>query len=71
MKINRKKRFIKAYKKLDWKIQNKFIETLWSFINDPFDKELNNHSLKWKYKWLRSINVTWDYRAVFKELSNW
>ncbi len=71
MKINRKKRFIKSFKKLDRKIQDKFIEVLISFTKNPFEEKLNNHSLKWEYQWLRSINVTWDYRAIFKELSNW
>jgi hypothetical protein len=40
-------------------------------MKNPFLVELNNHELNWKkYIWCRSINITWDYRAVFKELSN-
>ncbi len=71
MKIEYHKKFIKSYKKLDFTIRNKFQNKLLKFINNPFLEELNNHSLKWKFIWKRSINITWDYRAIFKEKSNW
>ena len=71
MKVKKIKRFIKSYNKLDRKIKLKFDEKLVIFMEDPFLKELNNHWLKWKYLWLRSIDVTWDFRAIFKEYPNW
>jgi mRNA-degrading endonuclease YafQ of YafQ-DinJ toxin-antitoxin module len=40
------------------------------FSENYSDKKLNNHALKWDFLWLRSINVTWDYRIIFKDLSN-
>ena len=71
MIIDRKKKFNKSFVKLNRKIQDKFIERLNIFIKNPFDEKLNNHWLKWKYLWLRSIDVTWDFRAIFKEYPNW
>lgn len=70
MEIRRSKKFDKMFCKLDNKIQIKVIKTLENFILDPFDKVLNNHWLTWEYKYFRSINVTWDYRIIFLELSD-
>lgn len=59
MIVKRKKKFIKSYEKLNRKIQ------------DKFDKSLRNHTLTWEYLWYRSIDITWDYRVIFKEYPNW
>lgn len=71
MKIAKLKKFIKSYNKLPKKVQLKFDSKLIEFIENPFKKELNNHPLNKEYLWCRSINVTGDYRAVFKEYPNW
>jgi len=71
MNIKETKRYIKSYNKRAYKLKVKIFETLTKFVNDPFHKDLRNHSLKWKLKWIRSMNVTWDYRILFRELSNW
>ena len=71
MRIIRKEKFTKQYAKLNSKIKDRVIDILILFWINPFDIKLNNHSLSWKYLWLRSINVTWDFRIVFKELSKW
>jgi len=65
------KKFDKSYHKLPIKIQDKFNEKLILFEEDKLNILLNNHGLSWKLKWLNSINVTWYYRAIFKESSNW
>jgi mRNA-degrading endonuclease YafQ of YafQ-DinJ toxin-antitoxin module len=65
------KQFSKSFNKLDHKIRVKFWERVSIFKADPFDQILNNHALVWKLKWKRSINVTWDFRAIFKEYPNW
>ena len=67
MNIFKTKRFTKSYKKLHQKIQMKFAEKLKIFIEDPSDIRLRNHSLQWEYQWLRSIDITWDYRLIFRE----
>lgn len=71
MKIDYVKSFLKSYKKLDLKIQKKFDEKVLIFQKDHFNILLNNHALTWKYKWFRSISITWDFRAIFKEYPNW
>jgi mRNA-degrading endonuclease RelE of RelBE toxin-antitoxin system len=45
MKIDYHRDFTKDYKKIDFKIRDKFKEKLRLFMNNPFLKELNNHSL--------------------------
>lgn len=47
-----KKNFVKAFERLK----------KWF----PFEKEWNVHKLKWKYGIYRSINVTGDYRIIFR-----
>lgn len=71
MIIKSKKSFDKSYKKLDLKIKNKFKERLKIFVKNPFDKILDNHALTWNYKGHRSIDITWDFRAIFKEYPDW
>jgi len=65
------KQFSKSFNKLDSNIRLKFWERVFLFKTNPFDPILNNHALVWKLKWKRSINVNWDFRAIFKEYPNW
>ncbi len=71
MKIDYVKSFLKSYNKLDKKIQLKFDKKVEIFQETPFEKFLNNHPLNWKYEWFRSINITWDFRAIFREYPDW
>lgn len=71
MKIIETRKFIKSRKKLSKKLQIKLIEKIKIFKEDHFHPLLNNHWLAWNYNWLRSINITWDYRLIFRELSDW
>src|SRR5438270_4768 len=47
-----------------------FFDTLQLFIEDPDHPILRNHALKEKFAGLRSIDITGDYRAVFKETTS-
>lgn len=67
MKIIYKKKFQKQIKKLWWGVRVKFDSQILLFKKNKFDIRLNNHSLNGKYIWLRSINVTWDIRALYYE----
>ena len=67
MIIKYKKKFKKHFEKIDNNIQQKTISKIDLFQINPFNKSLNNHALTWEYLWFRSINITWDYRAVFRE----
>jgi addiction module RelE/StbE family toxin len=48
-------------------IQEAFFGTLELFLADPHHSKLRNHELKKRFTGYRSIDVTEDWRAVFKE----
>lgn len=58
--------FTKDFKKLPSKTKKKFKERLTLFEKDEYDPILNSHQLKGKYQGYRSINVTGDIRAIYK-----
>ena len=71
MKIGRidfSKRFEKDLRKAPRKIQIAFRSRLEVFLTDKFNPVLNNHALTGRYAGYRSINITGDWRAVFREL---
>jgi len=70
MTIQYHKNFLKKYKKLSLKLQTKIQKQISFFINSPYSPQLRNHPLKGKYKIYRSINITGDWRAIFKEQNN-
>ena len=65
MKIKFKKRFAKQFDKSTIKIQNAFYAKIKIFQNNQFNQILNNHQLTGKYKGLRSINISGDWRAIY------
>ena len=71
MIISYSKNFNKSFKKVDKKIQKKFDEKVEIFFHNPNNPILNNHPLNWEFSWFRSINISWDYRAIFREYPNW
>ncbi len=54
------------FKTLKTKIDQRFF----LFMDDPFNPVLNNHPLIGRYKGYRSINITADYRAVYKSIND-
>lgn len=64
------KNFEKKYTKLPLAIRQRFKERCDLLTANPFDTALHNHMLKGKYKGYRSINITGDYRAVYKLIEN-
>jgi addiction module RelE/StbE family toxin len=67
MRVTYKKQFDKDFKKLPLKIREQFYERLDLFLQDKFDKTLNNHPVDKAFPGCRSINVSGDYRAIFQE----
>ncbi len=65
MRIAYKKQFDKVFKKLPLKIKEQFYERLNLFLQNKFDKTLNNHLVDKTFPNCRSINVSGDYRAIF------
>lgn len=70
MQVRRLKSFTKWFDKLDYKIQHKVLVALELFMLEPTHSLLRNHALRWTLSWFRSINVTWDVRIIFRELSD-
>lgn len=70
MMIIFQKSFEKRYKKLPDKVKQKVKEKNLLFAKDPFDSILGNHALVGKYSGYRSINVTGDFRIVYKMLND-
>ncbi len=67
MVVNYTKDFIKDSKRLTIRQKEKLKQRLKLFGADPFHPTLNNHSLQGRYQECRSINVTGDLRAIYKE----
>jgi len=57
----------KKLRKIPAKIRDKFFERLELFIENPHHSMLNNHSVNNAFPDRRSINITGDYRAIFRE----
>jgi addiction module RelE/StbE family toxin len=61
------KSFKKQFKKLPVKVREQFRERANLFVENRFDSRLNNHSVEKAYPGCRSINISGDYRAIFKQ----
>ncbi|HBQ51245.1 TPA: hypothetical protein DD690_04675 [Candidatus Daviesbacteria bacterium] len=59
--------FLQKLKKVDVRVRNHFKKAIAVFTRDPFNPELNNHSLKREYTGYRSIDITNDWRALYAE----
>lgn len=67
MKVVFTKTFEKQYRLLPNKIKQKTDLIIEIFYVDPFDIVLNNHALKGKYLGYRSINISGDFRIIYKK----
>lgn len=70
MVVKYTKDFIKDSKRLKSGRQEKLKVRLKLFGQDQFDPILNNHALKGEYSGYRSINITGDLRAIYKQSSD-
>jgi len=68
MQVKFSKTFKKAYGKLDPKIRSAVDKRITLFIKDSTHPQLRNHSLKGELSGLRSIDITGDFRAVYRSL---
>lgn len=62
------KDFIKQYKKADVKIRKVFDKQFALFAKNPMDLNLHNHPLRKEWVGHRSIDITADWRAIYKEI---
>ena len=67
MEIIFTKRFKKHYNLAPQQIKKGFEERLEVFLKDRYAPIFNNHGLKGELRNYRSINISGDYRAIFKE----
>lgn len=59
--------FKKAYRKRTKMVRDCFDERMHIFEKEPFHPLLDNHALHGKWLGYRSINITGDFRAIFKQ----
>ena len=69
MRFAEHRTFERQYKKLSRDVQNKVGERLALLIGDERSPLLNNHKLHHPYDGYSSINITGDYRLVYKKLA--
>lgn len=67
MKLEYSRAFVKQLKKAPGKIQKAVRQRLEIFLFDKYNPILNNHALEGKYRNFRSINISGDWRAVYRE----
>ncbi len=67
MLVEYEKSFLKALDNLPAGIEEKFYGRLELFQQNPVHPLLRNHSVEPAYPGCRSINVTGDYRAIFRQ----
>ncbi len=65
--VEYKKTFQKQFKKLHPNQKEQFFQRLHSFLTDSNHSNLRIHALKWRYIWYKSMNISWDMRALFRE----
>lgn len=70
MRIIEHRKFYKQFTKLPKEIKEKFKERYLIFLANQYDPILDNHPLHPPFAGSRSINITGDYRAIFKQVSD-
>ena len=69
MRVSYHRKFDKQFEKLRRSVQKKFKERRNLFLTDQFHPLLDNHPLNPPFVGSRSINITGDYRAIFKQVA--
>jgi addiction module RelE/StbE family toxin len=69
MEIRYTNKFRSQYHKADKQIKAAFAQALELFLVDPHNPFLRNHALRDKFAGFRSIDVTEDWRAIYREES--
>jgi len=60
--------FIAKLKKGDVRIRKNFKQRIDIFLRNPHDLQLNNHALRDEWEGYRSIDITPDWRAIYREV---
>lgn len=59
--------FLEKLKKVDVRIRKRVSERIILFSKNPEDPQLDNHPLQREYHGYMSIDITSDWRAIYKE----
>lgn len=65
------KQFEKQYRKCTPKLQNKILEAVEDFKQNPYELRLRNHPLHGGMQGQRSFSVTGDIRIIFHQENNY
>lgn len=68
MKVFYDPAFLDKLKEVDARIRKSVKTRILIFSQDPNYPQLNNHPLKREYQGYRSIDITTNYRALYKEV---
>lgn len=68
MTVQFSKTFVKQLRKAPPKVKRAFRKRLELFLKDPYHPLLRHHPLTGKLQGYRSINITGDWRAIFRFL---
>ena len=60
--------FYRQYKKANVRIRNSVDVRIEKFLKNPNDLQLNNHALRNEWQGYKSIDITSDWRAIYKEI---
>lgn len=69
MKVRYSPDFYRLYKGVSVIIRKSVDEKIEVFVKDPNDLQLDNHALEREWEGYRSIDITADYRAIYREIS--
>lgn len=69
MTIKYTSEFLSLLKKQNVRVRKSFKKAVDLFSQNPNDPVLKNHNLAREWKGYKSINVTSDYRAIFREVT--
>ena len=68
MRLERHREFKRQFKKINRGVEEKFEVRLRLLVAEPFHPLLNNHQLHHPWNGYSSINITGDWRLVYKKL---
>lgn len=69
-RVDYTRRFDKQLRRASLPIQRAFYTRYNLFLDDPFHPLLHNHQRTGSYEGCRSINITGDWRAVYREITD-
>ncbi len=68
MSIRYSPQFLKISKKVNVRIRKSFKQKIGIFYRNPDDLQLNNHALRNPYEGYGSIDISSDWRAIYRKM---